>query len=185
MLRNRVLWRFGGGPLMVSNHRRCGVFMKVRPVAENDWPRIGELSDLLVSTHHAFNPSRFVHPSVLPPHVYTTRVRSEIDRGRAMVRVAEVDGEIAGYVFAGIEPESWKELRHETGYVHDLATDMAHRHGGAGTALVESALEWFAQQGVERIMLWTAQENAAAQRLFSRIGFRATMIEMMFQRRTR
>ena len=99
-----------------------------------------------------------------------------------MVRVAELEGRIVGYVFAGIEPESWKELRHETGYVHDLVTDTSQRHGGVGTALVKSALEWFAEQGVKRIMLWTAQQNADAQRLFSRLGFRATMIEMMLSR---
>jgi RimJ/RimL family protein N-acetyltransferase len=29
-----------------------------------------------------------------------------------------------------------------------------------------------------RVMLWTASQNATAQRLFARAGFRPTMIEM-------
>ena len=33
-------------------------------------------------------------------------------------------------------------------------------------------------QGAPRVMLWTAEQNTSAQRLFARLGFRRTMIEM-------
>lgn len=152
--------------------------MTIRPVTVNDWPRVGELAELLVRTHHAFNPSRFIHPDTLRGDVYTSRVQAEIARGHAMVHVAEVGGRIVGYVFAGLEPESWKELRHDAGYLHDLVVDEDHRHRRIGGALVTAALEWFEARGVVRIMLWTAQQNVDAQRLFHRVGFRPTMIEM-------
>jgi hypothetical protein len=32
--------------------------------------------------------------------------------------------------------------------------------------------------GAPRVMLWTAEQNDSAQRLFARLGFRRTMIEM-------
>jgi GNAT superfamily N-acetyltransferase len=152
--------------------------MTIRPAAADDWPRIGELAELLVRAHFAFDPMRFIHPSALEGHDYTRRVREEIDRGHAMVAVAELHGRIAGYVFAGVEPESWKELRREAGYVHDLVVDDAHRRAGVGRALIASAVDWFNARGITRIMLWTAPQNAGAQRLFHRVGFRQTMIEM-------
>jgi ribosomal protein S18 acetylase RimI-like enzyme len=152
--------------------------MTTRPVAENDWPRIGELGELLVRTHHAFNPSRFIHPDRLPGDLYTSRVQAEVARGHAVVHVAEMDGRIVGYVFAGLEPESWKELRHEAGYIHDIVVDQDYRNRRIGDALVAAAVDWFEARGVVRIMLWTAPQNVDAQRLFHRIGFRATMIEM-------
>ena len=150
----------------------------VRPVTANDWPRVGELAELLVREHYTFNPSRFIHPDTLRGDLYTSRVQAEIARGHAMVQVADVDGRIAGYVFAGLESESWKELRHDAGYIHDIVVDEGYRKQRIGSALVAAAIDWFDARGVARIMLWTAQQNVDAQRLFHRVGFRPTMIEM-------
>jgi len=140
------------------------------------------LSEVLVRMHHAFDASRFIHPGRLPGDLYTSRVRAEMDGGEVMVHVADVEGEIVGYVFAGIESENWKELRHAAGYIHDLVVDDAHRHAGIGRALVSSAIDWFDARGVARIMLWTATQNVDARQLFSRVGFRATMTEMTLDR---
>jgi ribosomal protein S18 acetylase RimI-like enzyme len=159
--------------------------MTIRPATTNDWSHIGRLSELLVRAHHAYDASRFIHPDVLPGDVYTARVRSEVDQGQMMLRVAETDGKIVGFVLAGIEPESWKELRHEAGYVHDIVVDEAHRHAGIGGALFAAALDWFEARGTSRVMLWTAPQNFEAQRLFRRVGFRPTMIEMTLVRAER
>jgi ribosomal protein S18 acetylase RimI-like enzyme len=152
--------------------------MTIRPVAVHDWPRIGELAELLVRTHHAFNPARFIHPDRLRGDLYASRVQAELARGQAMVHVAEMDGRIVGYVFAGVEPDSWKELRDQAGYVQDLIVDPDFRNRRIGSSLVAAAVEWFEARGVARIMLWTAQQNVDAQHLFHRAGFRPTMIEM-------
>jgi GNAT superfamily N-acetyltransferase len=154
--------------------------MTIRPVTAGDWPRIGELAELLVQTHYALDPLRFVHPDTLPGSTYTSRVREEIEQGRAMVQVAADDDRVVGFVFAGIEPGSWKELRHDAGYIQDIVVDGAHRRLGIGRALVASAIDWFAANGVVRVMLWTA--NTDAQRLFLSVGFRPTMIEMTLER---
>jgi GNAT superfamily N-acetyltransferase len=53
-----------------------------------------------------------------------------------------------------------------------------HRGHGIGEALVQRASDWLREHGAPRVLLWTAQRNAAAQRLFLRLGFRPTMIEM-------
>ena len=39
-------------------------------------------------------------------------------------------------------------------------------------------LAWMRTRGVPRVVLHTADPNAEAQRLFQRLGFRPTMIEM-------
>jgi hypothetical protein len=53
------------------------------------------------------------------------------------------------------------------------------RTGARGSAAHSSpAIAWFTARGVRRVMLWSAQANADAQRLFRAVGFRPTMIEM-------
>jgi ribosomal protein S18 acetylase RimI-like enzyme len=156
--------------------------MTIRPATDDDWKRIGDLGELLVRAHHGFNPSRFIHPSSMSGDLYASRVRAEIARGHGTVLVADVDGRVVGFVFAGIEPESWKELRDIAGYVHDLVVDEPARHSGVGTALMASAIAWFDARGVSRVMLWTAPQNVSAQRLFHRLGFRSTMIELTLSR---
>ena len=145
--------------------------MTIRFATGRDWPRIGELGELLVRAHHGFDPSRFLHPDALRADTYIARVRAESDRGDAMVAVADAGDRVVGYVFAAVEPESWKELRHQAGFIHDLAVDESHRRAGVGRALLASAIDWFAARGVPRVMLWSAAPNAGAQQLFRDAGF--------------
>lgn len=56
--------------------------------------------------------------------------------------------------------------------------DDAVRGNGVGTQLVEAAARWLEEKGAPRIMLWSAQQNTGGQRLFERLGFRRTMVEM-------
>jgi ribosomal protein S18 acetylase RimI-like enzyme len=156
--------------------------MTIHPAAADDWARVGALAEVLVRTHYAFDRRRFVPPETLRAPDYIVRLREEVDGGDAVVLVAEAGGAIAGYVFAGVEAASWKDLRGEAGYVHDLVVDERHRRGGIGRALVEQAIAWFSARGISRVMLSTAPSNAGAQRLFRAMGFRDSMIEMTLWR---
>ena len=153
--------------------------MTIRPASAQDWRRVGELCELLVGQHHTWDARRFIPVDRLSGDAYTSRVRDEIAQAHATVLVAEVDGRVAGYVFVSVEAESWKELRPEAGYIHDIVVDPAQRRHGAGTALLKAALDWFAAHNIARVMLWTAPQNTQAQSLFRRFGFRTTMLEMM------
>jgi ribosomal protein S18 acetylase RimI-like enzyme len=95
-----------------------------------------------------------------------------------VVLVAERDGEVLGYVYAGLEPMSWKELRAPCGYIHDVYVDERARGAGAGERLVRAAIEWLEARAAPRVVLMSASRNDAAQRLFVRLGFRHTMVEM-------
>ena len=119
-----------------------------------------------------------MEPGTHPEAGYARFLGSQLDRPDVAIFVAEDQEEVVGYVYAGIEPISWKELRDKCGYVHDLVVDDTHRRRGLGTALMQAALAWMTERGLPRVVLWTAQPNETAQRLFDRLGFRRTMIEM-------
>jgi GNAT superfamily N-acetyltransferase len=155
-----------------------GGSVNVRRADRKDAPVLGRLGADLMRAHHAFDPERFMAPGPHPEQGYARFLSSQLDQPDVAVFVAEAKGTVVGYVYAGIEPISWKELRDECGYVHDLVVDEAHRRAGVAAALMEVAFTWMRERGLPRVVLWTAQPNVGAQQLFERLGFRRTMVEM-------
>jgi GNAT superfamily N-acetyltransferase len=136
------------------------------------------LGALLVRQHHGFDRDRFMAPGLGLEAGYAAFLGAELEDPDVVVFVAEVAGATVGYVYAGLEPQSWKELREPAGFIHDLVVADGFRGRGVATALLEAAAAWLQDHGAPRILLWSAEMNAAAQRLFARLGFRRTMVEM-------
>jgi ribosomal protein S18 acetylase RimI-like enzyme len=92
--------------------------------------------------------------------------------------VAERDGDVVGYTYAGVEGNDYMALRGPAGVVYDIVVDPGHRQLGIGRTLLDAALYALKERGAPRAVLSTAEKNEAAQRLFERAGFRRTMVEM-------
>jgi GNAT superfamily N-acetyltransferase len=152
--------------------------IRIRQATKDDVPALGRLGASLMRLHYAFDTQRFLAPSGNPEEGYGRFLGSQMRDADATVFVADRAGEVVGYVYAGLEPLSWKELRDAAGFIHDVVVDEAHRGGGVARALIEAASLWLKAKGAPRVMLWTAERNRAAQRLFEQAGFRRTMIEM-------
>jgi GNAT superfamily N-acetyltransferase len=150
----------------------------IRPATESDAPSLGRLGALLLETHYDFDQNRFMAPHANTAEGYAWFLRSQLKDKDVVVLVAESAETIIGYVYAGLEPRSWKELREASGFIHDVVVEESSRRMGVARLLLEAAIEWLRAQGAPRVMLWTAEPNAPAQRLFNRLGFRRTMIEM-------
>lgn len=153
----------------------------VRRATPADLPALGRLGALLMRTHHEFDPDRFMDPGSDPSEGYAWFLGKQLQDQDVAIFVAEQGGDVVGYVYAGLEPVSWKELRDACGFIHDVAVDPGRRGSGTATRLIETAIAWLRQQGAPRVMLWTAEKNAGAQELFTRLGFRRTMIEMTLE----
>jgi ribosomal protein S18 acetylase RimI-like enzyme len=156
----------------------------IRRATAADEASLGRYGAALMRQHHDYDPERFIlSPS--PERGYGRFLVSELDDPEVTVLVAEQDGAVIGYAFAGLEPMSWKDLRAACGYLHDVYVDPAQRRAGAGERLVRAAIEWLEAQGAPRVVLMSATGNAAAQRLFEKLGFRHTMVEMTRESRPR
>jgi ribosomal protein S18 acetylase RimI-like enzyme len=155
---------------------------EIRRADARDLPALGRLGAALVRQHHQFDPARFMAPLPDLEQGYAWFLGTQLAEPGVVIFVAQPAGapgqEILGYVYAGLEPQSWKELRDAAGFVHDVVVDPAVRRRGIATALIEAAATWLESQGAPRVMLWTAEGNPTAQKVFARLGFRRTMIEM-------
>jgi ribosomal protein S18 acetylase RimI-like enzyme len=155
--------------------------MNIRKAERRDADALGRLGAMLMRTHYAFDPKRFLAPADGSERGYASFLAGMLDSPHDCVFVAEVDDRVAGYVFAALEPLSWKELRGPAGFIHDVAVAEDARRAGVATQLLRAAIEWLREHGAPRVLLWTAAPNEPARRLFHRLGFRDTMIEMTME----
>jgi ribosomal protein S18 acetylase RimI-like enzyme len=150
----------------------------LRPAAPADLPALGRLGTLLVRTHHDFDPRRFIAATPQTEHGYASFLGMQLGKPNAVVFVAERDGQVLGYTFAGVEGFDYMSLRGPAGVLYDIVVDPAQRGRGVGRMLLDATLAALEERGAPRVVLSTAERNEAAQRLFARAGFRRTMIEM-------
>jgi ribosomal protein S18 acetylase RimI-like enzyme len=150
----------------------------IRPAVPADAEALGRLGALLVRTHYDFDPRRFLPATPRTEHSYGSFLETQLDEPSIVLLVAERDGEVVGYTYAGIEGYDYMSLRGPAGVLHDIVVDPAHRGEGVGRLLLDATLAALEAKGAPRVVLSTAERNEPAQRLFARAGFRRTMIEM-------
>ena len=155
--------------------------MRIREATIADADALGRLGALLMNVHYNFDRRRFLDPGQDAAAGYARFLVSQLQDPRAVIFVADHDGAVVGYCYAGIEPLSWKELRDEAGFIHDLALDPDARRQGAARQVIQAAVAWFRARQIARVMLWTSTENFAARELFTQAGFRPTMTEMTME----
>ena len=150
----------------------------IRPARAADVPTLGRLGALLVRTHHDFDPRRFIAARPGMEKGYGSYLASQLDRADVIVLVAERDGQVVGYTYAGLEGPDYMALRGPAGALYDIIVDPGQRGHGVGRRLLDATIAALTAKGAPRVVLETAYHNAAAQHLFETAGFRRTMIEM-------
>jgi ribosomal protein S18 acetylase RimI-like enzyme len=82
---------------------------------------------------------------------------------------AAVAGDRVGMATVRLEPD-------KGGRAHLLGmwVDPDHRSHGVATALLDHAIGWARDKGATEMVLWVADHNTAARRLYERAGFVAT-----------
>jgi ribosomal protein S18 acetylase RimI-like enzyme len=79
--------------------------------------------------------------------------------------VAEVDGEVRGYV--DLLADQWQKI----GQVINLAVDRGYRRRGIGASLVGHAREWARGQGLQTLLVEATTKNYPALCFYQKMGF--------------
>ena len=150
----------------------------IRPAVLADMAAIGRLGALLVRLHHDFDPQRFLAATPGTERAYAAFLGGQLKEPNVVILVAAQGGDVLGYTYAAIEGIDYLTLRGPAGLLHDLMVAPAHRGQGIGRMLLDATVAELKVRGAPRVVLSTASQNAAAQRLFEQAGFRRTMVEM-------
>ncbi len=135
------------------------------------------MAALLVRYHHSLDPLRFLLVEGVE-HGYARFFESQLGEPSTVLLVATRGARRVGYAYARLEPRDWNALLDTCGVLHDIFVDQEERRGGVARALLEEVRVRLLALGAPRLVLSTAVQNDAAQRLFEKHGFRPTMIEM-------
>jgi ribosomal protein S18 acetylase RimI-like enzyme len=158
-----------------------GGAIAVRAARPADLAATAKLAAALVREHHLYDPLRFMSIEPLEEG-YERFLRTQVDREGVVLIVASTShgagGSIVGYLLASLEDRDWSDLRDACGKIHDVYVDASVRKRGVATHLVEEAVNRLAAMGAPRVVLMAAWRNERARRLFERLGFRPTMLEM-------
>ena len=79
--------------------------------------------------------------------------------------VAEVDGEVRGYV--DIISRPWQGI----GWVANLTVDRGYRRRGIGKTLMSYARQWAWEQGLPKVLVETTTKNYPAICFYQKLGF--------------
>ena len=79
-----------------------------------------------------------------------------------VVFVAERAGAVVGYVYAGIEPASWKELREMAGVHPRRYRGRISQRTGIASSLIEAAMEWLRTNGAPRVGAVDSREESGS-----------------------
>jgi dTDP-4-amino-4,6-dideoxy-D-galactose acyltransferase len=146
---------------------------KIRDVAEED---ISALRDIARVSHRD---SRFYcdgsFPSSSCDALYEVWIEKSCRGWAKKVFVADVGGEPMGYVTCHLSSSN-------TGTIGLIGVGQKGQGRGLGQDLVNKAVCWFAEQGVEQVNVVTQGRNVRAQRLYQRIGFLTSSVEVWYHR---
>lgn len=104
------------------------------------------------------------------PEVWERRIGYYIRRDPEASLVAEVDGEVAGFMLGEVRAGEFG-LEEPTGWVEVLGVDPAHRGRALGRRLAEAMLAHFRARGAKSVRTLVDERMDGLARFFTSLGF--------------
>jgi ribosomal protein S18 acetylase RimI-like enzyme len=131
----------------------------------------------LISHHRGLSEDYPVLPGIAA--VISSELRRAAARDSCRLFVAELEGELVGFVFAEIEGGAGPSAEPAPAWVHELWVEPAQREQGVAAQLLAESDAFFAARGVSRVSVRVESSNAPALEFWARRGFgeRARILE--------
>src|SRR4051812_15495434 len=123
---------FARAPRLMGARKRMATAVTVRRAAPADMSAVGQLGALLVRLHHEFDAARFIAASAGTAKGYGAYLGTQLQEANVVILVAESDGDVIGYTYAGVEGWDYMALRGPAGGLFDNVVGPARRGQGVG-----------------------------------------------------
>jgi ribosomal protein S18 acetylase RimI-like enzyme len=146
--------------------------INVRRATAEDVDALVEVYLSLAAHHASLAPSAYHVPDPAAVRERFRRIAADVDPANLHL-VAVVDGRVVGQLDAWAEevPGPGSTRRPQRAATLGLAVRDGWRGLGIGTALISEAERWARERGLDEVRMEVAIENAAARRLYERLGY--------------
>lgn len=150
----------------------------VRAATAADIPDVLPLVQKTYLFHDALDRARFgaIPGGAEKYHGWLSRL---VDSDDGVFLVAERDGRLVGFTIGMMQNDARIYRVQHIGFVHDLWVEEDVRRQGIARQLVSKAIARFQALGAEQVRLDTAAPNEVARSLFTSMGFRPSVVEML------
>jgi len=151
---------------------------KIRPAGRRDAEAIAKLWSLMAEQHRNYDPDVWCW-SVRAEQAWREGFLTRVDQEDVIMPVAEApNGALLGFAQAVAvdSPPIFAAARQ--GEVWDLVVKPEARGRGIGRRLMEAVFQGLKARGAQEVKLHVAVDNAAAIRLYERLGMRRVMYRM-------
>ena len=140
--------------------------MELRQTGAGDWEALRRLRLRALADAPGAFASTLEAELAFPDEVW--RRRAGEDPAAATFVASEAGADVGlARVFAEPDPPGRTHLV-------SMWVDPGHRRRGVARALIDLAIRWAGEHQAEEVVLWVADENAGARRLYEGMGFRPT-----------
>ena len=149
------------------------MLMKIRRASLDDLDNIESLWWEMMEFHVSLDNYFTLKPEAGIHHekYMTGLIKDEETR----VFVADGDGQLLGYIVAGVSDYPPIYLLKNHGHIGAISVTASARRLGIGTKLLDAALDWFRTQGLQRVECGVAVENPVSRAFWEEMGFRGFM----------
>jgi ribosomal protein S18 acetylase RimI-like enzyme len=152
--------------------------MNVRVGLPGDFPTVMPMLRQHLALHERWDPRRYA----LRPDAdarFQRWLSTASEDPRALILVAEEDGQILGFLAALVETDVPIYACDEYAVIFALWVEPAHRRRGAATALLDLAAREYAAMGIRQLRIRTATANAAGRAMLERAGFAPATVDLL------
>ena len=104
---------------------------------------------------------RFIAATSRTEHGYGSFLGTQLDEPNIIILVAERDGEVIGYTYAGVEGNDYMSLRGPAGVLYDIVVDPASRGHGVGRMLLDATMDALKAKGAPRVSSLDCRKKSA------------------------
>jgi len=130
--------------------------VRVRPLNEMDIEAITRIDEKVTGLYR--------------PDFWESRVAYYLRRDPEASRVAEVDGEVVGFMLGDVRGGEFG-LEETSGWIERFGVDPSQRGKGLGRQLFEELAEYFRAAGAERLRTLVDSRQAETERFLRALGF--------------
>ena len=163
--------------------RENNVSVSIRVAKKDDIGSIvrllGELQTVHIIQGASETEKKYIQKKSNAAELWKSAIERSLQNSSELLLVAEVDGDVIGYLKADIKQRSQVHQQDKKIYIRFLIVSEKHRNHGIGTQLIKEVEKFAKAKNTPFITLKTSPKNKSTRDFYKSLGFEEIYVEMI------